>query len=101
LKQVDIGGAYAYTDIRRVDFGKKVLFSLLNNPSNGSDVIVKTSLINSTLSVFDISGKKISEQLISNNNCNIKVSKLPSGTYLAVVNKNGKIEAIEKFVITR
>ena len=96
----DLDGKFSYSEIRKVEIKTDLpLFAIYNNPSNGSDIIVKTGTIPSFLGVFDISGKKLREITLSNHTQQIDLSALPSGTYTAVLYKDAAVIAVEKLVI--
>ena len=102
LRQVDFDGQFTYSPIRKVDMDKQdVLLALYNNLSASSDIIVRSSLGNAAVSVFDAGGRKIGQIPISNHIGRIGVSSLPNGIYLAVLEQNGVVMATEKFVVMK
>jgi len=101
LKEVDIDNSFELSAIKTAQFGDDILFALYNNPTNGTDLKVNTNTIPSALSVFDASGRKVKEINITTNSYSLSVAGLASGTYLAVLNKDGKVIAVEKFVVNR
>jgi hypothetical protein len=101
LKQVDIDNRFEFSAIKTAQFGDDVLFALYNNPSNGTDIKMKVNVFPSTLSVFDASGRKMKEVNLVNSNYSLSVAGFANGTYLAVLNKDGKVLAAEKFVISK
>ena len=101
LKQVDIDGKFSYSPTRLVNFKDNSYFTILNNPSNGTSVIVRTSELNSTISIFDESGRKLKEIAVINNNTSVPVDQLANGIYLLVLHKDGAVKITEKFVVNR
>lgn len=101
LKQVDIDGKFSYSPIRFVNFKETKYFSILNNPTSGAPVIVRTSELNSTICIFDESGRKLKEIQVTGNNTTVAVDQLASGVYLLVMHKDGAVKATEKFVVSR
>jgi hypothetical protein len=101
LRQVDIDGKFNYSSIRTVNFKGNGYFTILNSPTNGTPVIVKTTDVNSMLSIFDESGKKIKDITVINNSVSISVDQLSNGVYLLVLHKDGTVKAADKFVVSR
>ena len=100
LKQVDLDGAFSYSETKKVEIKTDMpLFVLYNNPSNGSAITVKTANTAALLGIFDIAGKKLKEIPIVNRTQQIDLSALPSGTYTAVLYKDASVIAVEKIVI--
>ncbi len=101
LKQVDIDGKFSYSPTRLVNFKDNNYFTILNNPTNGTPVIAKTSELNSTICIFDEAGRKLKEVQVISNNTSIRVDKFANGIYLLVLHKDGAVKATEKFVVSR
>jgi hypothetical protein len=101
LKEVDIDNSFEFSEIKTAQFGDDVLFALYNNPTNGADIKVNTNASPSTLTVFDASGRKVKEVMMTSSNYSLSVAGFANGTYLAVLNKDGKVIAVEKFVVNR
>lgn len=101
LKQVDIDGKFNYSPTRLVNFKDNSYFTILNNPSNGTPIVLKTSELNSTICIFDESGRKLKEVQVINNNTSIPVDQLANGIYLLVLHKDGAVKVTEKFVVNR
>jgi hypothetical protein len=101
LKEVDIDNRQQLSEIRTAHFGDDIVFALYNNPTNGSDLKLAVNMLPSVLSVFDASGRKVKEMNITTSSNSLSVSGLASGTYLAVLNKDGKVIGVEKFVVNR
>jgi hypothetical protein len=102
LKEVDIDNSFEFSEIKTAHFGDDVfVFALYNNPTNGSDLKLAVNLLPSVLSVFDVSGRKVKEMNITISSNSLSVAGLASGTYLAVLNKDGKVIGVEKFVVNR
>jgi len=101
LKEVDIDSRQQFSEIRTAHFGDDAVFALYNNPTNGSDLKLTINVLPSVLSVFDASGRKVKEMNITSGSNSLSVAGLASGTYLAVLNKDGKVIGVEKFVLNR
>ena len=101
LRQVDIDGRFNYSPTRLVNFKGNTYFVILNNPTSGTPIIVKTTETNATLSIFDESGKKIKDLQMTGNSISITVDPLSNGIYLLVLHKDGAVKAAEKFVVSR
>lgn len=102
LKEVDIDNSFQFSEIKTAHFGDDVLvFTLYNNPTNGSDLKLAVNVLPSVLSVFDATGRKVKEMNITTSSNSLSVAGLASGTYLAVLNKDGKVIGVEKFVVNR
>ena len=100
IKQVDLDGKFSYSAIRKIEIKTDVpLFVIHNNPSNGSAVIIKTSITPSFVGIFDMAGRKLKEITIANHTQPVNLSGLPSGTYHAVLYKDAAVIAVEKIVI--
>lgn len=101
LREVDIDNRQQYSETRSARFGDDASFALYNNPSNGSDLKMTINVLPSVLSVFDASGRKLKEVNITASSYSLSVAGLAGGTYLAVLNKDGKVIGVEKFVVNR
>jgi len=101
LKQVDIDAKFSYSPTRQVNFKDNNYFTISNNPTNGTPLIIKTTELNSTISIFDEAGRKLKELSVINNNVFIPVDQFPNGIYLLVLHKDGAVKATEKFVVSR
>ncbi len=101
LKQVDKDDKHDYSVTKKVDFKTSFYWQVLNNPTKGSPIIVKTSELNSVISIFDGSGKKMKDIVVANNTANIPVDRLPAGVYIIVMHKNGEVIITDKFIVNR
>ncbi len=101
LKEVDIDNSLQYSDIKTAQFGDDVLFALYNNPTNGADLKIRTGIFPAIVSVFDAAGKKVKEISLNSGTYFLPVSGFASGTYFAVLNKDGKVIGVEKFVVSK
>lgn len=101
LKEVDIDNSVQYSETKTAKFGDDTRFALYNNPTDGSDLKVSTTILPAVLSVFDASGRKLKEVNITASSYSLSVAGLAGGTYLAVLNKDGKVIGVEKFVVHR
>ncbi len=68
-----------------------IQFSVFPNPAHETiSVICNDALLNSEMNLFDMSGRKISSQIISNHISEANVSTLASGVYFLRVKNEGK-----------
>ncbi|HMX37335.1 MAG TPA: T9SS type A sorting domain-containing protein, partial [Ferruginibacter sp.] len=74
---------------------------LYNNPTSGSDLVIQTSVLPSTLQIFDVMGKKMKEVSLVTGLYSLSISGFAAGTYLAVLSKDGRPVAVEWFVVIR
>ena len=63
----------------------------------GSKLFIKTGATKSAVSIINLAGKKIADQSFSDN-CEINISHISKGVYLANVSAKGKNEAV-RFVV--
>ena len=73
-----------------VDENEESLFKVYPNP--GKDVLnIRTGLQNACIKIYDLSGKLIHNQEITDNITSITTTSWPSGTYIWKVIANGKV----------
>ncbi len=101
LKEVDIDNRLQYSETKTAQFGDDVPFVLYNNLTKGEDIKMRVGIFPAVLSVFDVSGRKLKEVNITGNSYSLSVAGFANGTYLAVLNKDGKVIAVEKFVVNK
>jgi hypothetical protein len=105
LRMVDNDGEFDYSDVRKVSFTlvDDTTVKIYPNPANS---IVRVNTLTSqvldkdaTTRIFDVNGKIIFEQVISENGINsIDISRIPANVYFIEVNI-GTEQFIEKLVI--
>ncbi|HNJ29728.1 MAG TPA: T9SS type A sorting domain-containing protein [Ferruginibacter sp.] len=101
LKEVDIDNSLQYSETKSVRFGDDAALILYNNPTSGSDLVIQTSVLPSTLQIFDVMGKKMKEVSLVTGLYSLSISGFAAGTYLAVLSKDGRPVAVEWFVVIR
>lgn len=70
------------------------------NPASDQISVSVDGLNNFTATIYDLSGRMVSESVVANNFANISVSTLPNGVYfMKVSDRSGNQLAIEKVVI--
>ena len=75
-------------------------FSIYPNPTSSSiTVSVSENLLNSTLILSDITGRKISAVKLETLNSKLETSNLPKGVYLLIVTAPNGIKAVMKLVV--
>ncbi len=81
LKIIENDGSFSYSAIRLLHFGNNQPFiSVYPNPADRS-VTIKTSLLNSRISIIAADGKTVQSQKLANTSTSVDVSLLPSGLY--------------------
>jgi Secretion system C-terminal sorting domain len=98
LKQVDADGHFTYSNIVYVSFDAARQFQLYPNPVN--DILIVKGLSSSgksTISIIDITGRRIQKVATVNSSYVIDVKKLSPGSYYLQINSNNKITNL-KFI---
>ena len=97
LKQVDFDGLFSYTHVKSIDVKSSNTVSILPTlVSNEMKVRLSENLNNDTpINIFDITGQMVLETMINkdNNNMDIDVTALTSGTYFLILNIDGEISS--------
>ena len=83
IKQVDYNGQYSYSDIASVRYDGNGETNIYPNPAT-SEVTITTSEP-SSMQIFDVYGRVLSKQDISEGQNSINISALPSGILIFVV----------------
>ena len=65
----------------------------------GSAVIIKTGNTNSTLSILDITGRKLKDIPMQTGFCHLKPGSLAAGVYVVVLREGGRIVETGKLVL--
>lgn len=94
LKQTDLNGAYKFSDIRsatiKSDGKGKIL--LYPNPTVADNFTIRVdapSISNSSIKVYDLSGRILIETRLTSTSMPVDVSKLSRGYYVVQVNLEG------------
>ena len=97
-----IDGNFEFSKVSSVDFTKNVTGFLLSpNPSSTTNDIVLSfndSFESGDLTIFDLSGKRIVQRLISSQTEIIPTNNFPKGIYFVQVT-SGRERMIEKLII--
>jgi hypothetical protein len=93
LKQYDFGGAFAYSQIRTVNFDQFAAINVYPNPTSGPVYIESESAVD--ISVFDINGRLIIQKE-NTNSCDL--SNQAAGVYYVRINSQTSVQ-IEKIVL--
>lgn len=102
LKQVDLDNHSSFSSVRRVELDLVKYFTIVNNPSNGMDVIFKTNYISGTLIISDLTGRQILKKDVNAGTFRIGTSHLPNGMYWATLLSNGiKLQTLKVIVNSR
>lgn len=99
LRIVDIDGSFEYSNIVALNFETNVYISIYPNPSNGFITIESNSLPVSNVSLYDVTGKVVSE--LSNINTvksQLDVSTLSEGVYWLHVNSEQQVKTYKILV---
>jgi hypothetical protein len=101
IKQVDFDGTYSYSYIRSIEIVSTAssVVSIYPNPTH--DIIEisisnKIERVNNTISVFDISGRKIISFSTTNDISRIDLSQYASGAYFLVLNNEKPIKIFKQ-----
>lgn len=103
LKQVDIDGKETLTDIKRVSCSESIkLNSLAPNPAKDQTILTFMSKSEGSLTIMDQTGRTIDQIVLENTKGKITkkpidVSKYESGTYLFVIEVDGK-RSVERLI---
>ncbi|MBC7721649.1 MAG: T9SS type A sorting domain-containing protein [Pedobacter sp.] len=96
LKQVDIDGKFAYSEVRIVNINSSKGLVVYPNPAKDNITIHATSALKN-IEIVDATGKHFFTQSgIASNQLKVSISNLPVGTYFIKVNDGANI-AITKF----
>jgi hypothetical protein len=79
LKQIDHDGQYEYSKVVTINFSGKINFSMISNFI--SEEILLTANNETTISIFNYTGKFIRSQRIMNGSVSIDFTDQPSGIY--------------------
>src|SRR5215471_4877557 len=96
LKQVDVDGGFTYSKTVKVNFRNISLIKLYPNPAKNILIIEGLNpLLNTILSVIDVSGKVVAKTIVVNNNSySWNVSKLSTGIYYLQIEENKKMTTL-------
>ena len=104
LRQIDIGGKEAYSQIRAVrGEGQKGKTIIYPNPSGDGKVNIVFENVNSSrdVSLMDVSGKTLKQWKGVTNN-NIQIDNLNAGFYtIRIVNNETGEQVVEKFIVNK
>ena len=94
-------GAVKYSSIAKVQQSADAGVTIIPNPvSNSLNVTFTNSQAEKvTVRVLNTEGKLVTESSTNNNYIHFDTQKLPAGTYLLQVNKQGQAMATQKFVV--
>ncbi len=99
LRQLDISGAYKLSEIKWVDFSKKLSLGISPNPViNSINIYTDAALSNALLEIYNTQGQLILRtKLTGNGNISIPAQNLVKGNYVANISVDGIKERI-KFI---
>jgi hypothetical protein len=103
LKQVDVSGAFKYSNVVTVKFNEKLGFSVYPNPASTSLTLEYAPIFkNGTINIIDAAGKRVlSKKVIELNKTILNVSTLQSGVYVVeITNEKGEMMQ-QKIVIEK
>ena len=79
------------TDIQE-DFANEISFSIYPNPaSNSVNIAITEDLLNSTLTLTDITGRQLANVVLTTANRELSTDGLSNGVYFASIRKNGGV----------
>lgn len=99
LKQIDNDGKFEFSDIQSVNIEGSVSLSLYPNPTTDVLNLSYASSSNGSVKILNIQGSTLVTQNLTqgSTSSNIDVSTFVPGTYLLILNNNGKQSSI-KFI---
>jgi hypothetical protein len=100
LKQVDVSGAFKYSNIITVKFNEKLGFTVYPNPASASLTLEYATVFkNGTINITDAAGKRVLyKKVVESNKTTLDVSSLPSGVYVVEIS-NEKAEKLQQKII--
>ena len=104
LKQVDFDGKSSLSEVRVVNFNqsKNTEWNIYPNPATNELHIETSSSEKLTAQVFDITGKKVIENILFTNTTTINTSSLVEGMYfLRITNADGAVIKVQKVGMVR
>jgi hypothetical protein len=97
IRQVDIDGHFTYSQTRIINMSEGFFARLSPNPA--SDFVeINVSENNLTERLFDLSGRQVQTGLLNNGTNRIDLTGLASGSYLLVIEKQGRVLQTLKMV---
>lgn len=83
LKMIDKDGNYTYSMVRDIFIESlQSAFSIIPNPAKEYALISFKQPTNGSISIFDIQGKKIFEDVVNGNSYNLSTSQFMNGNYI-------------------
>ncbi len=103
LKQVDVSGAFKYSNIVTVRFNEKIGFSVYPNPASTSLTLEYAATFkNGMINIIDAAGKRVlSKKVVELNKTILNVSSLQSGVYVVEINNEKGEKLQQKIVIEK
>ncbi len=103
LKQVDVSGAFKYSNIVTVRFNEKLGFSLYPNPASSSlTVEYAASFKNGIINLIDATGKRVlSKKILETNKTILDISVIPSGIYVVEITNDKGLNFQEKLIVEK
>ena len=96
IKQVDLDGTYAYSNIVSVSINATGTLTIVPNPAN--DFFILSGITKATnVSVYNIAGQLLNQWNNINGNQQLNIANLQQGLYIIKVLQNGK-ETVHKLV---
>lgn len=97
LKIFAKAGTVKYSDVKTLTFGSNKGITVLPNPA--ADFIkVYSSKSNLQISIYDVSGKKVSSKLLTNGMGEFNISQLAKGIYTVIADSDGERVDAKKIV---
>jgi hypothetical protein len=102
LKMNDLNGGYTYSPIIYVQNDFFSSLSVSPNPSVNTDVIVyvgtKLNYLNSTISIYDVNGKLLVDEIIKDSQTKINTHDFAEGIYLLKVSSPYKTQSFKLII---
>ncbi len=100
LRQVDNDGQWKLSEVKKLDFttGSHNLH-IYHDFAQGGAAIIKTGHTHATLSILDITGRKMKDLPMHSGMCQLKPGSLPVGVYVVVLREGDKVIETGKLVM--
>ncbi len=101
LKMINKDGTNKFSKIINLNFDNFETTTILNNPSLNGKIQIKTSILNPTINLYSIAGKRMNVNVIKQNNNIYEIilkNDYVSGIYNLNITNNGKLKSIKVFM---
>lgn len=92
LKQIDFNGEYSYSKVEPVSTGDKLFMKISPNPSNGKLVIDATEQGDVSITIYNMQGLRIYNQLNVSGKIEVDITDQPQGVYLVKILSDNNVD---------